>query len=133
MARPRKPTNMLALTGAFKINPKRAVARKDEPAPVGEIGEAPDHLLEAERKAWAEIVGLCHKGTLCAADKLVIEHGARVLAALRAMTEYTDVRLMVRLEAVLGRLGLTPADRSRVSATKPKAQDDGYDEFRSAG
>jgi len=120
MAPPRKPTNILALNGAFKRNPKRGAAREHEPVPVGEIGDAPAHLNESEKTCWADIVGMCHEGSLCAADSLVIEHGARILSALRSGEDYSDVRLMVRFECVLGKLGLTPADRSRVQIVKPK-------------
>ena len=114
MAPPRKPTNILALTGAFKRNPKRGAARANEPEPTGDIGDAPAHLNESERACWGAIVGLCHENSLCRADRLIIEHAARILSALRASTEYTDVKLMTRLECVLGKLGLSPADRSRV-------------------
>ena len=84
MARPRKPSNVLELKGAFSKNPKRGAARANEPDPVGDIGEAPAYLDENEKACWHEIVKMCHAGSLCAADALIVEHGARVLAALRA-------------------------------------------------
>ncbi|ABE44885.1 hypothetical protein Bpro_2971 [Polaromonas sp. JS666] len=120
MARPRKPTSVLELTGSFKAHPERAAARKSEPVPSGEIGDAPSYFDDESRKCWTEIVGMCHVGTLCAADRLIVEHGARVLAALRASPVYADAKLMIRLEATLGKLGLTPADRSKVQVIKPK-------------
>ena len=133
MTRPRKPTNVLELRGSFKTHPERKTARANEPEPVGEIGEAPAHLNESEQACWHEVVKLCHPGSLCAADRLVIEHGARILSALRASKEYTDTKLMVRLEATLGKLGLTPADRSKVHITKAKEVVSPFAKFKPPG
>jgi len=133
MARPRKPSNVLALKGSFAKNPKRAVAREHEPEPVGDIGDVPDHLSEKEKSCWREILKLCHSGSLCSSDRLVIEHGARILAALRASEEYSDTKLMVRLEATLGRLGLSPGDRSRVHITKANPVESPFAKFRPPG
>jgi hypothetical protein len=120
MARPRKPTNVLTLSGSFIAHPERARARADEPEPVGEVGEPPAHLSPEEKAAWREIVDMCPPGVLALSDRLILEHGSRLLAQLRKDRTYIDSRLMLRLEGTLGRLGLSPADRSRVSAaTKP--------------
>jgi hypothetical protein len=122
MSRPRTPTNVLTLKGAFGKHPERARARADEPQPHGEVGPAPKHLSVKERACFEEIVGMCPPGVLGASDRLVLEHGARILAQLRRNRTYVDTRLMTRFEAVLGRLGLTPADRSRVATIKPRGE-----------
>jgi hypothetical protein len=118
MARPRKPTNVLTLTGAFKQNPQRAAARQGEPEPTGAIGDPPDRLTAAERQCWVELVSLSHEGVLCRADRPFLEYGARVCAQVRAAADI-DAKMGIRLETVLSKLGMTPADRSRVSALKP--------------
>ena len=128
MARPRKPTNVLELKGAFAKNPQRR--RTEEPEPEGEIGDPPEGLSEAERACWLEVVDLAHKGTLCRTDRMVVEHLARVLAELRASEEYVKTDLMIRFEMCLGRLGMTPADRSRVSVRKPKRDANPFEEFK---
>lgn len=133
MARPRKPTNVLELKGAFKKHPERAAERANEPEPTGEIGDPPKHLTGLALECWTEIVGLAHAGTLCAADRLVVEHGARALAALRSSDDYADTKLMIRLETVLGKLGLTPADRSKVQVLKPKENANPFAKFKPAG
>ena len=133
MAPPRKPTNILALNGAFKRNPKRGSARANEPVPAGDIGEAPAHLSENEKSCWHEVVKQCHENSLCSADRLIIEHGARILAALRASTEYADTKMMVRFECVLAKLGLSPADRSRVHITKANPVESPFAKFRPPG
>ena len=130
MAPPRKPSNVLALKGSFKKDPKRGAAREHEPEPVGVIGDPPAYLEASEKSCWNEIVKMCHAGSLCAADSLIVEHGARVLAALRSNPIYEDVKLMVRLEATLGKLGLTPADRSKVQVVKAKEVENPYAKFK---
>lgn len=128
MAAPRKPTNVLALKGAFRKDPARGRARANEPAPDGELGPAPEHLTEVERACWVEVVSLCHANTLCRADRLIVEHCARLLAMLRGAESYDDTRLQIRFEASLGKLGLSPADRSRVSALRREEENE-YAEF----
>lgn len=132
MAPPRKPSNVLALKGSFKKNPYRGAARANEPKPAGVIGDAPAHLNESEKACWGDIVKLCHAGSLCRSDRLIVEHGSRILSALRASAEYTDTKLMVRLECVLGKLGMSPADRSRISI-KPKETANPFAKFSPAG
>jgi hypothetical protein len=132
MARPRKPTNVLHLTGAFKHDPKRAAARVDEPEPEGDIGDPPAHLSDGERLCWIELVGLCHEGVLCAADRPFLEYGARVWNQLRSEQDI-DPKLGIRFETVCARLGMTPADRSKVSARKKDGGKDPYSEFGAAG
>lgn len=143
MAPPRKPTNVLALSGAFKHNPARAKARQGEPEAVGEVGDPPPRLPDPVATCWREIVGLAHEGTLGTADRLIVEHGAHLLAQLRAAEWRAHPTLLLRWEAFLAKLGLTPADRSRVQTAlqKPGANPldkfkrpaDPYAEFRPAG
>jgi len=133
MARPRKPSNVLELNGAFKRNPDRGRARADEPAPTDAIGDPPDWLSPEVNACWREIVALAHPGTLSQADRLIIEHGAQLLATLRGEQWQVHPTLMVRWESFLGKLGLTPADRSKVSVAKPKPDADPLDEFAAAG
>lgn len=131
MARPRKPTNVLEMRGAFKHDPQRAAARENEPEPEGDIGDPPEHLNEIERGCWLELVALCHEGVLCAADRPFMEYGARVWAQLRSAQDI-DPKLGIRFETVCARLGMTPADRSKVSGRKKNAGKDPYSEFGAA-
>lgn len=132
MARPRKPTNVLELKGAFKEHPARAAARANEPEAVGEIGEPPARLSEFERECWDDLVNQCHAGVLCAADRLFVEYGARVLAQLRNQVDI-DPKLGIRFETVCARLGMTPSDRSKVQMIKPKDHENPFAKFKPAG
>lgn len=115
MARPRKPTNVLELNGAFKKDPQRA--RKDA-EPAGELTGAPPHINGAVLHAWNEITRYAPRDVLTESDRLSIELAANLLAQFREdPIEFTAAKL-VRLEALLGKFGMTPADRSKVGGKK---------------
>lgn len=103
------------MNGAFKRNPSRGKARENEPKPNGEIGDPPDHMPANVAECWREIVGFAHPGVLCKADRLIVEHAARILSLLRAEQWGGNPALLIRFESVLGKLGMSPADRSKVS------------------
>lgn len=130
----RKPTQLLALTGTLKTNPGRYANRANEPkADAPFPTEPPPNLNAAQRECWREIVNLSHPGVLCAADSILVEHGAMVLWELRDRKWKVHPGLMLRLEVVLSKLGMTPADRSRVSVLKSKDKTNPYSEFKRAG
>lgn len=109
----RTPTNVLEIRGAFDKNPNR---RREDAKTTGEIGDPPTYLSEMERLAWAEIVQNAPISVLTSADRQIVELASRLMAESRVdFTEFTAAKL-ARLEAMLGKLGMTPADRSRVSA-----------------
>lgn len=56
MARPRTPTNVLKLRGAFKKDPARGREREDEPIVTEPLGEPPEDWNDWQLKAWANIV-----------------------------------------------------------------------------
>lgn len=132
MPKPRTPTNVLALRGAFKKHPERKGERADEPAADGDIGDPPKTLSPAAAACWREIVGLAHAGTLSRGDRLIVEHGAQLLAQLRADDWKVHPTLLIRWEGFLGRLGMTPSDRSKVQVRKPAPSADPLDEFTAA-
>jgi hypothetical protein len=110
----RKPTIVHELSGAFKKNPDRGRARANEPQPKAGIGPAPGHLSEVEQRCWDEIVGIAPNGVLYDSDRISLEITAVLLAKFRE--ERTDMKaaLIARLEGLLARFGLSPADRSKV-------------------
>lgn len=133
MPRPRTPSNVLEMRGAFKKDPARGRARAKEPVAAGDIGEPPAHLAPEARACWVEIVALAHAGTLCSSDRLIVEHGAQLLAQLRTDDWQVHPTLLIRWEGFLARLGMTPADRSKVQTKlKPAAGADPLDEFATA-
>ena len=118
MARPRTPSNVLQMRGAFDKNPKRGREREGEPEANGEIGEPPESLSEDAKKCWFEIEGLLAPGVLCRSDRLALEMAASLLVQMREMKWVAPAALIARYEAQIGKFGMTPSDRSKVSVPK---------------
>ena len=119
MARPRTATNVLALKGAFKKDPARGRERENEPEPNAGIGPAPDSLAEDERAAWDQLVERCPRGVLGDCDANHMEVAAKLMAYTRRVpVEEWQAAYIARLDAMLGKMGMNPADRSKVKADK---------------
>lgn len=112
MSRPRKPTELLELNGAFKRNPKRK--RRIGPKPKDGIGDPPEYFREDERLAWREIVADCAPTVLTSAERTVVELLSRLRAKFRS--DWLTGAEMGVMTWCCGRLGMTPADRSKVAA-----------------
>ncbi|WP_062116685.1 hypothetical protein [Collimonas pratensis] len=121
MARPRTPSNVLQMRGAFDKNPKRGREREGEPEPNGEIGEPPESLSEDAKKCWFEITGLLAPGVLCRSDRLALEMAASLLAQIRGTQWLVPAAVLTRYETLIGKFGMTPSDRSKVSVPKTAA------------
>lgn len=122
MTRHRTPTSLIAASGGYTKNPARLGLRADEPVPAGLIGDAPPHLNAARARCFSEIVCLSHAGVLSSADAIGVEVAACLLAAFRDDPIAFSAAKLARLESLLAKFGLTPADRSKVRAT-PRSSD----------
>ena len=117
MARPRTPTNILEMRGAFKNQRGRKEARANEPIVYEPLGEPPTTFNEQELTGWNDIVRTAPAGVLTEADRLAVETAARLLARERAgMNTPAEGR---RFDSFLSKFGMTPSDRSRVSVAVP--------------
>ena len=116
MGRPRKSTQLLETSGAFRNHPDR---RREDPETSGEIGDPPGHLTPSEQETWEEIVRLALPGVLTLHDRIAVELATRLLAEYRTNSQSFNAAKLGRLEAMLGRFGMTPADRSRVAGKSP--------------
>lgn len=121
MGRPRLPTAVHEVKGSFIAHPERR--RPSEPKAARPLGAAPKRLTEQQREAWAEIVDTAIPGVLTGADRVLVELAARLLADIWAADEVPTMKA-ARLEACLGRMGMTPADRSRVSVAPTEPTND---------
>lgn len=115
MARPRKPTNVLEMSGAFKKDPQR---KRQDAETSGPLGKAPSHINGAVLNAWNEIVKSAPREVLTGSDALAIEVAANLLAQFRDDPVEFPAAKLVRLEALLGKFGMTPADRAKVGGKK---------------
>lgn len=112
----KKLTNVLEASGAFDHNPQRR--NKDEPDPVGVLGDPPTGFTPAQKRTWKEIQDSSPPGVFGAQDRIAMEMCVKMLCQFRSGKLKTN--LYIRLESLLCKFGMTPADRSRVKSTKPK-------------
>lgn len=120
----RKPTTLLEASGALAHDPKRHAHRVTEPKPTEALGPAPKHFTPAQKKIWKELVSIAPKGVLFHCDRWVVETACLLMERLRSSSFNTSD--IAQLRSCLATLGMTPADRSRVSAANDdkQAQDD---------
>lgn len=110
---------MLDARGAFKKNPQR---RRQDADTAGQLTGAPAHLTGAALQAWEEITRCAPRDVLTESDRLALEVAAQLLAQFRKDPVEFPAAKLVRLEALIGKFGMTPADRAKVGGKveKPK-------------
>lgn len=109
MPRPRTPTPILELRGAFDKNPNRRRPSEPKPEP---LGDPPDHLHDQARQAWVEIVSVSPAGVLGSMDRPLLEIASNLLAAHR--NNPSETKGLSILISCLSKLGMSPTDRSKV-------------------
>ena len=118
MARPRTPTIVKELRGAYSKNPQR---RPDgEPVPSRGIGPAPGHFSADLSAIWDEVVGACYAGVLGEADRFGLEIICKLIHLGRTDFDSMTGAQLTRLAGLLGQYGMTPADRSKINVPKAK-------------
>ena len=112
MARPRTPSNVLELKGAFKKNPQRK--RVNEPKSAGKIGIR--HIGPTDPKEiWDEIVSACAPNVLTVSDTIALEIACQYMSQFRLDPEnYSNERVRI-LISLLAKFGMTPSDRAKLS------------------
>lgn len=121
MARPRKPTAALELSGAFAHNPDRGKARENEPVPNGPMGDPPEYFDELHAEQWRTMAAEAH--WLTSADAFMFEVAVKYMVRFKIGT--TDSKSDSLLINVLNKLGFGPAERSKISAPgAKKAEED---------
>lgn len=125
MPQPRKPTEVLQLRGTFKHNPKRT--RDVGPKSAKDVGQPPPYLTEDERACWFEGIENAPAGVLTSGDRWHLEMVSRLMAKFRR--DWLTGAEMSQLGQALSKLGWTPADRSRVTATQKEEKEDPFAEF----
>lgn len=127
MARPRKPTAILELNGSMKAHPERKRARANEPEPTGELGNAPSYMTAEEKKVWRELKRDVPSGVLTSAERIAVELVCRLTSRLRDGSIKPQECSVLR--STLGSLGLTAADRSKVSVKPKEKTKDEWSDF----
>jgi len=114
--RPRTPSNILELRGAFKKNPQRA---RTDLEGVGPFDPTPPPDLPQELvRTWHEIVKQINPVVLTASDYSSIELMARLLLQAR-MTG--DPGIIRELRQWFAQYGMTAVGRTKIPASKPRS------------
>jgi hypothetical protein len=109
--RPRKPTAHLRLAGSFEKDPQRE--RPDEPV-CEEPPQLHDELSENGRKAWDFLVKTAADGVLTRMDSAYLALVAEALGDVWYGEDKPTVDMRYKAGNMLGRLGFTPSDRSKI-------------------
>jgi hypothetical protein len=101
MGRPRAPTALLQLRGAFKHDPNRLRARQYAPIVTTALPEPPQSLSKTVRSMWFEMRSRAF--WLTSADRFLVEIAATLMSRYR-VNELTsgDVPMLIGL---LGKIG----------------------------
>lgn len=123
MARPRTPSNILELHGAFRKDPQRR--RKDAEGSAPFEIDPPTHLAKSVVPAWHYIVARLPKIALANCDEVAVECAATCLAGMWALGEMAALhpnfgKLSAELRQWLGQLGMTPQARTKIAAVAEK-------------
>jgi hypothetical protein len=110
---------MHELSGAFEKHPERKAARAREPKPKGPLGPPPasfdpETYTGAKLMAiWYELVSQVPPGVATSADRWHVELACRLMHRIRnSSAKAGDYS---RLDVLLGKMGMNPADRSKVN------------------
>ena len=112
-----KPSAVKKLEGAYKRNPNRKP--KGEPQPRMGIGAAPKWMTEFQSNIWDEFVDQIAPGVLKNMDRIFLEQG--VLLLEKSRLEEINSADRSALLTVLGKLGMNPCDRQKITVETPKA------------
>jgi hypothetical protein len=111
MSRPRIPTAVLELRGAFRRNPNRLKDRKYEPIVATPLPDPPKYLTKAATAAWHEMESWGY--WLTSADQFLVAIAATLMARYRIdELKSGDVSLLIGL---LGKIGFSPKERGALN------------------
>jgi phage terminase small subunit len=118
----RKPTALLALTGALDKKPGRYASRKSEPKPTSALGDPPAHFDAGHQAVWHEVANQCAPGVLFGSDRILME----LICTLICKSRSGVIRALEQnlLLACLQQLGMSPISRSRIAVPESGQKDD---------
>ena len=134
MPRPRTPLAKAKLTGADRKHPERFRARSEPKTSGAAIGAPPAYLDAGARAVWRELAR--DLGWLVREDRAALEVASLAVGQVRALHkagEPVTAALISAMGAALGKLGATPADRSKVNTGAPEDDGDPFAAFDPAG
>lgn len=116
MSRPKKPSAILKLSGAFKKNPNRK--RSNEPNIKKLVGRAPKYFDKEQRAIWNEIKRSLVEGVALLSDKFSLELLCNSIVEYRRAPFSFTASDKAQLRAMLSAFGMTPSSRASISVPK---------------
>ena len=120
MARPRKPTKLHLVQGTLRATRHRD--RQNEPEIIEPLGGPPVAWPTEAKALWAELADLVPPGVATKSDRLALELLCRLVGCMRVGSEGLTAALAGQIRATCAVFGMTPSDRSRVTASRPPEQ-----------
>lgn len=117
MPQRRVSSKVLKTRGSHKRHPERARARAREPKYTGPLGPPPEKMRDVHKALWAELSAIVPEGVPEKSDRWMFEVLVCLMADFRkGIARAGEVNQLLNL---LAKLGMTPADRSRVAPNAP--------------
>ena len=116
MPRPRKPTSLHVVQGTLRSSRHRD--RQDEPEVIEPLGGPPEGWRIEAKLLWAELSNYVPAGVARKADRVMFEVLLRLVAKMREGPEAMTPALAAQIRTACACFGMSPADRSRVSAPR---------------
>ena len=116
MPRPRKPTSLHVVAGTLRSSRHRD--RQDEPEVIEPLGGPPQGWPGGAKALWHELSGMVPPGVATKSDRLAFELLCRLAARMRENSEALTPALAAQIRTACAVFGMSPADRSRVSAPR---------------
>lgn len=118
MARHRQPLEVAEAKGLTRHDPQRY--RNTPPKAAFALGQAPDSMSDEARAVWFELDSYAAAGVLTCADRLLLELCSNLVAEYRQCPADFPAAKIGHLIGCLARLGMTPADRQKLTTAKPE-------------
>jgi len=119
MARPRKPTALLELNGAFRHDPQRTRVDPEDDRP---FGDPPEDLTPEQVVQWHRIVRGAIEGVLKFSDRISVEWAAELLVK-KKIGAASSAELTI-LRGLLNAFGMDPSGRAKLSIPKKTAKNE---------
>jgi hypothetical protein len=124
MSRPRLPQDVAKVTGAVAKNAGRFEGRSTPK--IKSLGSAPKRFNEKQVEIWDEFNA--DFPWLGRSDRSLVEVATNLLDTMRELGDQTPIALYAQMRMILGQMGGTPVDRSKVAAPS-EDEADPTDEF----
>lgn len=126
MPRPRTPTEKAKLTGQAAVHPER-FRERSEPVSSGPVGDAPDCLSAAQKRAWNDF--RLRWSWLTADDEVALIGLCQMRADIEDRNVEKNAAMYTAYRLMLSEFGGTPVSRSKIYQPKDDKADDPFADF----